>query len=467
MIVSISPKRQKTWCKNVKNQKTALKNGKTSVCANQALAFYRMLCLTSSRETTARVYENMKNGKEIWKAAGLAAGMIVTAVCCSCRGPVELDGSFGGVSASDGQEGAVEPVRKTRYVTGIEYPAGYDWMPDLGNNAEGAVLFLMREESRILEIPVGYDNCVSADADMHRCIDGHLYTDFSTDQETVIKKDGAEMFRFFGREMIIGMLERDDGLYTLGQPRSGTGWAYRRNGEIILYKGAGQILHGLYMDGESICFSYMDPIETSGGVRNLYYTVKDGSPQSIPLTDDIIGIDDALTLDGTTYYIARMNAIKGRVLFAGTDAKALELPSDASGISDCRFITDNGSLFISGNISGGGGTGYGDSFWNGTTLICSAGGEYRVCGSRVDGGKCHYAARAPYDGSTIRVYMDGTTRLLAAGYELIYQSAFGAGNGSCCLALSDTADSDRPLIWTDGNVTAYEFNGAFTSVSYW
>ena len=149
----------------------------------------------------------MKNGKEIWKAAGLAAGMIVTAVCCSCRGPVELDGSFGGVSASDSQEGAVEPVRKTRYVTGIEYPAGYDWMPDLGNNAEGAVLFLMREENRILEIPVGYDNCVSADADMHRCIDGHLYTDFSTDQETVIKKDGAEIFRFFGREMIIGMLE--------------------------------------------------------------------------------------------------------------------------------------------------------------------------------------------------------------------------------------------------------------------
>ena len=221
-------------------------------------------------------------GKETGIRYGYLSVCLLTAAFCSCRGPVELGSSFSGPQSWDSQDGTGEMVRKTRYITGIEYPQGYNWMPDLGSNAEGAVLFLMKEDERVLEIPVGYGHCVSADADMHRCIDGHLYTDFSTDQETVVKKDGVEMFRFFGREMIICMLDRDDGIHTLGQPRSGTGWVYRRNGEIILYKGSGQILHGLYMDGESICFSYMDPIETSGGVRNLYYTVKDGSPQSKP-----------------------------------------------------------------------------------------------------------------------------------------------------------------------------------------
>ena len=406
-------------------------------------------------------------GKETGIRYGYLSVCLLTAAFCSCRGPVELGSSFSGPQSWDSQDGTGEMVRKTRYITGIEYPQGYNWMPDLGSNAEGAVLFLMKEDERVLEIPVGYGHCVSADADMHRCIDGHLYTDFSTDQETVVKKDGVEMFRFFGREMIICMLDRDDGIHTLGQPRSGTGWVYRRNGEIILYKGSGQILHGLYMDGESICFSYMDPIETSGGVRNLYYTVKDGSPQSIPLTDDIIGIDDALTLDGTTYYIAQMNAIKGRVLFSGTDARALELPSDASGISGCRFIIDNGSLFISGNISGGGGTGYGDSFWNGTALMCSVKGNCKVCSSIIDDGKCYYTAREPYESSTIRVYMDGRTAFMAPRYELIYHTAFGAYNGISCLAMSDTGSSNMPLLWENGEITVYDFNGAFTSVSYW
>ena len=127
-------------------------------------------------------------GKETGIRYGYLSVCLLTAAICSCRGPVELGSSFSGPQSWDSQDGTGEMVRKTRYITGIEYPQGYNWMPDLGSNAEGAVLFLMKEDERVLEIPVGYGHCVSADADMHRCIDGHLYTDFSTDQETVVKK---------------------------------------------------------------------------------------------------------------------------------------------------------------------------------------------------------------------------------------------------------------------------------------
>ena len=41
-----------------------------------------------------------------------------------------------------------------------------------------------------MKLPVGEEYHISPDPDMHRVIEGHLYTDYSTDKETIIKKDG-------------------------------------------------------------------------------------------------------------------------------------------------------------------------------------------------------------------------------------------------------------------------------------
>ena len=99
--------------------------------------------------------------------------------------------------------------------------------------------------------------------------------------------------------------------------------------------------------------------------------------------------------------------------------------------------------------------------------MCSVKGNCKVCNSVIDDGKCYYTAREPYEGSTIRVYMDGRTAFMAPRYELIYHTAFGAYNGISCLAMSDTGSSNMPLLWENGEITVYDFNGAFTSVSYW
>ena len=369
-------------------------------------------------------------GKDAAKWICIAGRAILKAlpIClfCLCSGPVELDRSVSekvenGTTPGGGEEEII--VRKDRYVTGIEYPDGYDWYPDLGYSADGAVLFLMRNGTRILELPVGYEHHVSVDADMHRCVDGHLYTDFSTDEETIVKKDGIEMFRFFGREMIVSLIERPDGIYTLGQPRSGTGWVYRQNGEILLYKGSGKILHGLHMDGESICFSYQDVIFSGAESQSLYYLVVNGIPTAVRATDDVTGIDDIVRIDGTICYIASIETLAGRVLFRGPDPYALKMPSDATGITECRIILDDGEIFVSGNMSGVGSSGYGDSFWKGTELMDSASGYYKVYGSCIDGGKCYYVCREPYEGSTVRIRIDGRTTLMSPNYEFIYTNA--------------------------------------------
>ena len=388
---------------------------------------------------------------------------------CSCGGPVEVRPYYSeGQDLQEGQQssGEEEAVpRKTRYVTGVEYPEGYDWKPDIGYGADGAVLFLMEGEERVLELPIGYDNAVSADADMHRCINGHLYTDFSTDQETIVKRDGVELFRYFGREMIVSMAERPDGIYTLGKPRAGTGWTYRKNGGIILYKGVGNILHGFHSDSGQICFSYMDIIESVSGSIVIYYIVRDGVPESIGATDIVTRIDDAISIDGESVYLAELDRGDGYALFYGSDGHGLELPPGGGSISGCRFLTETGDLFVSGYVAGN--TGGGDSFWNGTSYICSSGTAYKVYGRSIDNGKCYYAAREPFNGSTVRIFADGETRQLAPSYELIYGAAFTAYRGSCCAAIADRNNNNRPMLWTDGELKDYDFNGVFTSISYW
>ena len=385
-------------------------------------------------------------------------------------GPVELDqiqdGTENGISGGDTDDD-IQVMPKDRYVTGVEYPDGYDWMADLGSDADGAVLFLMKGDERIVELPVGYDSCISADADMHRCIDGHLYTDFSTDRETVIKMDGIELLRYPGREMITDIMVRIDGIYTLGQPRSGQGWVYRKDGKIIISRSTGGILHGLHSDGDSVCFSYRDRAETPYGTRNLYCLVKDGIQLSIPAASDVIWIDDAVTIDGVFCYIAQLNGVTGKVLVRGSGRVPLEMPGDASGISDCRIVADNGDIFITGTVNGYPGTGSRDTVWKGTEILDSTGNLREIRKCCIDSGRCYYISPPASGTGTSYLYMDGKDMAIPSRYRFIYNMCMAVYAEDWCIALSDWTAGNLPVLWTGDGATAYSFNGAFTSVTYW
>ena len=96
-------------------------------------------------------------------------------------------------------------ARKVCYVTGLDYPEGYDWRSDSENGTVKCSLVVFADGVPAMKVAVGNEYHISPDPDMHRIINGHLYTDFSTDDETIIKKDGQEIFRYPGREMICGM----------------------------------------------------------------------------------------------------------------------------------------------------------------------------------------------------------------------------------------------------------------------
>ena len=131
------------------------------------------------------------------------------------------------------------------YLTAVRFPDGYAW--DLDTCAvDGAVwIDLYRDGERVRSVPAG----ASVHPDMHRYAGGHLYLDWSTDTETVVSRDGWELFRFDGREAFRGFLVLEDGVHTLGQDRDGDGFTYRIDGRVVYRSETGVVLGGLDAPG--------------------------------------------------------------------------------------------------------------------------------------------------------------------------------------------------------------------------
>ena len=132
------------------------------------------------------------------------------------------------------------PPEEHVWLTAVRFPDGFAW--DLDTCAvDGEVwIDLYRDGERVRSLPAG----ASVHPDMHRYRDGHVYADWSTDTETVVTREGAELFRFDGREAIRGFLVREDGVHTLGQDRDGSGFTYRIDGRTLYRSETGAVLGG-------------------------------------------------------------------------------------------------------------------------------------------------------------------------------------------------------------------------------
>ena len=113
------------------------------------------------------------------------------------------------------------------YMTALDYQKGYDWRADPAEGDVKCSIVVYADGVPVMKVPVGAEYETSGDPDMHRIIDGHLYTDYSTDAETIIKRDGKTLFGYDGRESLRGMEVVDDDVYTLGQNRDGDGFSFR------------------------------------------------------------------------------------------------------------------------------------------------------------------------------------------------------------------------------------------------
>lgn len=394
----------------------------------------------------------------------VCAALMLAAVSC---GLSELEdtsrGNQGGIWTGPGMDiGKDDPESPVCYVTAFDYRDGYDWVSDVEKGTVKCSLTVFADGVPMMKIPVGDEYEISSDPDMHRMIDRHVYSDFSTARETVVRKDGKELFRFDGREAIVGLLVDSTDVYTLGHPRAGDGFVYRRNGEILLSREKGRSFGRLQRDGEDICFAFSEPVKSQTEVLERCYHVRNGVVTQEALREDVKKVWDVASFRGKVCYVADVVGVRSPVLFMDDGMEALALPENLE-MKTCRLTISSESFCIEGICVAKGrpissilwpDPSEGHVFSNGmtvTTLYAEDGGVCCVLNPVLPGGQG-------------MIFRNGEPYCVYPGYVAVGCHSAAMVGGILHVGLS-SKKGEKPVIWKDGIVDTLDVNGFISSVT--
>lgn len=397
----------------------------------------------------------------------------VLAVSCS----LFEEGNHLGKSRSDAIPGSPRDTSAwapqpdtTIYISGVEYPSGYDWSRDTANGTVACSLVVFANFKRVLEVPAGPSHEVSPDFDMHHLLGGHLYTQYSTDSSTVVKRDGKELFRYPGREMICGLMVKDGVVHTIGQNRSGAGLSYRRDGVKIFSRPSGTVIGGLpdasfptgalYEDSGAICFSYRQSIHSTAGHYDEYYMVKDTVASKIQLGTSVTEVFDIRMIGGKLCVLVKTTSrLSAPVLYIDNETYALGYDTFVSA-KHCRLLPSGDGLLVKGEQVFTNGT-VTPALWSKEGLLNAFDEYLTVYDFYTDNGTVSYVGSRSEGYATL--ICDGCIDekyILQGRYRFISSACASAHDGKFYVALT----GERSALWVDGKMTELDFNGYLTGV---
>lgn len=390
--------------------------------------------------------------------------MLMAAVSCGLEEigtPGRNDG--GGIWTGPGMNaGKDDPDKTVWYVTLMDYPDGYDWRADCEKGAVRCSLVVLANGIPMMRVPVGDEYETASDPDMHRMVGGHLYTDYSTEEETVIKKDGREIFRYPGREVICGMAVDSSSVYTLGQSREGEGFSYRRNGEVILERARGRTFGRLQRDGDDICFAFAEPVISASDTIERYYHVRNGIVSQTALREDVKKVLDIVTYQGEVCYLADMVGIGAPVLVCGDIMESLHMPG-SSRMMACRLSMPEGRPMIEGVLAMTG-RALLSGYWDSPGQFFTFPGGLAVSSICFSEGSVSCILNPSSLLSQGRIYHNGEFHLLPQGYVSMGGNTIMKTDGILQAGLSSKS-CGKPIMWRDGISDTLDYNGYISSVT--
>ena len=350
--------------------------------------------------------------------------------------------------------------KKVWYAVGVDYPKGYDWMADEKNGSVMCSLVVFANGIPMMKVPVGDEYETSADPDMCRMIGDCLYTDYSTETETIVKRNGKELLRYPGREMIIDMAVQGEYLYTLGQNRNGSGFSFRRNGEVLIERSSGYVFPRLQLGEDGYSFSFCEVI----GEYERYFHYLAGEVCQVAVRDDIKKIWDVIYVEDKLCYLASMVGISAPVLANGQDMMPLAMPAGSEVVS-CRFVTDSRELNIEGVISQKGKALF-SGLWKGNKLIKMFSPGYVVTCFCANGDDVSCILNPPENLSAGIIYHAGESFTIPDGYKSMGGRSMTMLDGLLYVGLTSTEISDeRASMWVDEEMKPLKINGFISNIS--
>ena len=359
---------------------------------------------------------------------------------------------------SSGGGNSIVPVC---YMTAADYAKGYDWRADEARETVKCSLVVYVDGIPAMKVPVGETHEICSDPDMHRVIDGHLYTDYASSGQTVIKKNGVFLFSYPGEERLCNMLSRGEDIYTLGESRTGTGFSFRKNGESIVSRENGSLIGSLKSSGDSLNFTFCEEIRNAGGSIMRYYSVYGSKVSQIALRDDIVCVWDAMQFQDEVIYLASLTGISQPVIVAGDNLTALNMPKEADMIS-CSMFHAGEKSGVEGLYKTSDGARYSAIWLNGKCVETFKG--LTISALCTDGGGVFCVLNPPSTSSSGIIYRAGEMYEIPQGYACIGSQSLAVVGGIMYVGLSSQI-GENPLLWKDGQMVSLNVNGYISSVT--
>lgn len=351
---------------------------------------------------------------------------------------------------------------KTRcYVTGLDYPEGYDWRADPEKGTVKCSLVVFADGVPVMKIPVGHEYNVSPDPDMHRMLEGHLYTDYSTAEETIIKKDGTELFRYEGREMILDMSVSHENIYTLGQPRHGEGFTYRKNGEILIERNIGHAFPRLQNIDDTLHFAFSEPIESVAEKLERYYHVKNGKVMQVAVREDVKKVWDVIWHNDKACYLASMTGVSAPVSVDGHNMRALEF-SEGIDMLTSRLLSAGKSLGVEAICLHD--QHYSSCLWKDAVKHKQFSEDMTISAICTSGDGICCALNSGSSGIGGVIFRCGEIYTMPVDYAAMGNNPIDMMDGILHIGLSSLSGG-KPVIWKDGQTEELDINGMICTLT--
>lgn len=359
------------------------------------------------------------------------------------------------------------------YAAGVRFPDGYDWQIDTMAEREKGELVLLKNEEVIASVPVGYNNNISADPDMFRIAEGHLFTDFSSTNQTIIKCDGKELFRYDSREQMCGFAVSGNDVWTLGQDRSGDGGlSLRKNGQTVYAHPSGYIIGNLsdtynprgaldFIDGEPVFFYYY--IAQGALSRSVHCIMVKGDKETeIEIPRNFTRILDAKVVEGVPLLAGQIGSSRNIISTVRNGAVVGFTLQGYDKIGNCKILPVSGGELLL----------YGECFYGGLVsgYICDRNGnnlfydiEGRLIGLYASEG-VDVILSCGENGADPAVTTNGRSKSISGRYLYISPKSAVLFDNKFYIGLNP-AGGEGPFIQVGNKKTPLNFNGFVSEIN--
>ena len=343
------------------------------------------------------------------------------------------------------------------YMSALRFPEGPAWRD---GERSGAHLVLWKDGEEVLDLPVEH----YPEPDRHRIRGGYLWWDDSDGLSTYVYRNGKEVFRYNGDEILRGLLEVNGKIHTLGQRAGRGGFSYRINGTEVFSHPSAQVLGSfderaweggaLMQDGDSVYYCYSTAYE--------YRVMQGKKPLRIISAEKAGKVFDIRVWGGSVYRTQQRGSGGGSLVMMRDDTVIPLGLAEYDQVHLCRLVPFGNQMLVKGYSTRSGSDDY--QYW-----FRSSSGVVQLLESDLP-----LADLYPDNPDGVAVYLDGgrvnriwdgkqILNIWPGRYTLYTPACTTLYKGTLYAVLSDAGGSSHLLLQGD-QATTFSFNGCFTGI---